>query len=223
MPEEAFAQFLAHNIICDKIPFIKTKESVTEEMCSFIVSLAQQKKAIIFTSAQAVSAVTNCFNKEQPEWQIFCISGATRNAVKEYFGEDKISGFADDAVDLVKQIEKIEPQEIVFFCGNKRLDTLPVLLSGKGFQLVECIVYETSLTPVIITKKYDAILFFSPSGVESYLKQNTILPSTILFSIGKTTAKALQLKANNKVIISAHPDKKILVQTVIDFYNKMKR
>ncbi len=223
MPEESSAQFSAHNIICDEIPFIETKETVTDEIRSSIVALAHEKKAIIFTSAQAVSAVIDCLGNKQPDWQIFCISGATKKAVVDYFGADKILGLGDDAIDLSRQIESVSAQEIVFFCGNKRLDTLPVLLSDKGFRVSECNVYETALTPVKLNQDYNAILFFSPSGVESYLSENEIPASAVLFSIGKTTAKALQQKVPNEVIISAKPDKHILVQTVIDFYKKQTR
>lgn len=223
MPEQASAQFLAHNIICDEFPFIQTKETVTDEIRSWIVALAQEKKAIIFTSAQAVSAVIDCLGNKKTEWQIFCISGATKKAVADFFGAEKIVGIGDDAIELSKQIESIPAQEIVFFCGNKRLDILPVLLSDKGFRVSECIVYETALTPVKLNKAYNAILFFSPSGVESYLSENEIPASAVLFSIGKTTAKALQQKVPNEVIISVKPDKHILVQTVIDFYKKQTR
>jgi uroporphyrinogen-III synthase len=223
LPEDSSAQFSAHNIICDEFPFIQTKEAVTDEIRSLIVAFAHEKKAIIFTSAQAVSAVIDCLGNKQPDWQIFCISGATKKAANDYFGAEAIVGFADDAIGLVKEIEKIPLQEIVFFCGNKRLDTLPVLLYDKGFRVSECIVYETALTPVKLNKAYDAILFFSPSGVESYLSENEIATFAVLFSIGKTTAKALQQKVPNEVIISAHPDKHILVQTVIDFYKKQTR
>ena len=43
---------------------------------------------------------------------------------------------------------------------------------------------------------FDAILFFSPSGVESFFMNNEIDKETMLFSIGKTTAKALQQRVN---------------------------
>lgn len=223
LPEQVSAEFSAHSIICDEFPFIQTKETVTDEIRSWIVALAQEKKPIIFTSAQAVSAVINCLDNRQPDWQLFCISGATKKAVADYFGAEKIIGLGDDAIGLIKEIEKIPAQEILFFCGNKRLDTLPVLLSDKGFTVSEYIVYETALTPVKLNQDYNAILFFSPSGVESYLSENEIPTSALLFSIGKTTAKTLQQKVPNEVIISAQPDKHILVQTVIDFYNKQTR
>lgn len=222
MPEQASAQLLAHNIICDEFSFIKTEEALTEAIRVYILSIALNKKIVIFTSAQAVSAVVNCLEAVIPDWHIFCISGATKKAAGAYFGAEKIIGFADDAIGLVKEIEKLTAQEIVFFCGNKRLDTLPVMLSDKAFELNEVVVYETTLTPIKLLRKYQALLFFSPSGVESYLSENKIKEDVVLFSIGKTTAKALQQKAQNEIIISEQPDKNILVQTVIDFYKKQK-
>lgn len=211
-----------YGIICDEVPFIKTKEALTDAARSFITAVVQEEKTIIFTSVKAVSAVLTCLNNVIPDWQIFCISGATKRAVADYFGADRILGTADDAIDLIKQIEQITPREIVFFCGNKRLDTLPVLLQERGFQVKECKVYTTQLTPVVLQQRYDAILFFSPSGVDSFLMENEIPERAVLFSIGKTTAKALQEKVNNELIVAVHPDKNILVQTVIDFYNKYK-
>lgn len=222
LPQNAAQQLLNHNIFCDEIPFIKTTEAVSTSISWKIKTLAEQKKVIIFTSAQAIVAVVNVLENQIPDWQIFCISGATKTAAVKYFGAEKILGFADDALDLVKEIEQMELQEIVFFCGNKRLDTLPEMLADKGYKLTEYVVYETLLTPVKIEKVYGALLFFSPSGIESFLIDNVIPEAAVLFSIGKTTAKSLQEKVKNEVVISAKPDKNILVQTVIDFYNKKK-
>jgi len=42
-------------------------------------------------------------------------------------------------------------------------------------------------------KRFDGILFFSPSAVESYLKSNTI-KDEMCFCIGETTAEALENK-----------------------------
>lgn len=202
----------------DVIPFIDTEISVSKEVELFIQNLAQQKSIVLFTSAQAVEAVKSCFNTTVPDWQICCISGATKNSVASLFGTEKIIASANDALDLLQEMEKIAPQRIVFFCGNKRLSTLPDALINRGFQLEECEVYQTKLKVLKIEKQYDAILFFSPSGVESFLTKNTIPEKAILFSIGKTTAKILSGKSNNDIIIAAQPEKHILVQTLIEFY-----
>lgn len=202
---------------------IETKISVSQKDATFIQSLAGQKILVLFTSAQAVDAVKNCFTNTVTDWQICCISGATRKAVISFFGEDKILASANDAVDLLKEMESLAPCKTVFFCGNKRLDTLPEKLTARGFQLTEIEVYETKLTAPKLQEDYDGILFFSPSGVESYLMENIIPAEAILFSIGKTTAGFLANQVNNEIIIAAQPDKNILVQTLIEYYkNKAK-
>ncbi len=223
LPETALIALSEQQIHCDVIPMIETKISILQKDAAFIQSLAQQKVLVLFTSAQAVEAVKNCLPDIVPDWQICCISGATRKAVISFFGEDKILASANDALDLLQEMEPIAAQKIIFFCGNKRLDTLPENLIARGFQLTEIEVYETKLTAPKLQEDYDGILFFSPSGVESYLIENKIPKEAILFSIGKTTAKFLAKHTDNEIIIAAQPDKNILIQTLIEFYkNKAK-
>lgn len=223
LPDSALVALSAQQIQCDVIPLIDTEISVSNEEERFIQNLAQQKVLVLITSAQAVAAVKSCFNNTVPDWQICCISGATKNAVASLFGIEKIIASANDAIDLLQEMEKIAPQRIVFFCGNKRLNTLPEALINRGFQCEECEVYQTKLRVLKIEKEYDGILFFSPSGVESFLTENTIPEKATLFSIGKTTAKALSEKVNNEIMIAAQPDKHILVQTLIEFYKNKEK
>lgn len=202
---------------------IETAIAVEANNRLLMQQLAEQKILVLFTSAQAVFAVQSCLANKSPDWEVCCISGATRKAVISFLGEDKILASGNDAVDLLKAMQQIKPQQIVFFCGNKRLDTLPDNLSGRGFQLKEIEVYQTRLNPQKLNEDYDGILFFSPSGVESYLMENTIPPKAVLGAIGKTTAKFLQEKAGNEIVIADQPDKNILVKTLIEFYkNKTK-
>lgn len=222
LPEAALLALSEQQMHCEEFAFIETEIKLSNEDALFIKNLAKQKALVLFTSAQAVEAVHFCLGKEIPDWQICCISGATKTALVALFGEDKIIALAKDALDLLEEMKEILPQRVVFFCGNKRLDTLPLRLIDKGFELVECIVYDSRLKPLKMTGNFDAILFFSPSGVESFFMKNEIDKETMLFSIGKTTAKALQQRVDSPVIISAQPDKHILVQTLIDFYKKHK-
>ncbi len=223
LSEDSLKNLADANFLCDAIPFIQTYPALTDEIIAQIKSYTQKHIIVIFTSTQAVNAVINCCAGNRPDWQILCISGATKNAVIDFWGNDHIIASADDAIGLTKHFEQIPVQEIVFFCGNKRLDTLPITLSEQGFRVTECIVYETKLTPIKVHKYYDALLFFSPSGVESFLSENQIAADTTLFSIGKTTALALKQKVNNEVIVATQPDKNILVNTVIEFYKNHKK
>ncbi len=223
LPEDALKNLADANFLCDAVPFIQTTAALTDEIIAQIKTYTQEHIIVIFTSAQAVNAVISCCAGNRPNWQILCISGATKKAVVDFWDDDQIIASADDAIGLAKHIEHIPAQNIVFFCGNKRLDTLPTLLTNKGFQVKECIVYETKLTPIKVDKNYNALLFFSPSGVESFLSENTIAPDATLFSIGKTTALALKQNIRNEVIVAAQPDKNILVNTVIEFYKNHKK
>ena len=57
---------------------------------------------------------------------------------------------------------------VTFFCGNQRRDTLPDKVRAAGIKVEELVVYETVELPLKVTDHYDAILFYSPSGVRSF-------------------------------------------------------
>lgn len=102
------------------------------------------------------------------------------------------------------------------------MDTIPELMKGMGVELDEIVVYQTLYTPSIIMKKYDGILFFSKSAVESFAAANRIPVKTALFAIGDTTAKALKDYVGDTlpIIQSPSPSEKTLIETIIDFYKR---
>jgi uroporphyrinogen-III synthase len=223
LPETALKALSEQKIQCDVVPMIETEIAVQEKDKLLIQQLAQQKKLVLFTSAQAVLAVQSCLENRVPDWQVCCISGATRKAVVSFLGDYRILASANDAVDLLKEMQQITPQQIVFFCGNKRLDTLPNRLAERGFELTELEIYHTKLNAKKFDDDYNGLLFFSPSGVESYLIENTIPKDSVLFSIGKTTAAFLKEKVANEIVIAAQPDKNIIIQTLIEFYKNKRK
>lgn len=211
----------SHGLLCDALSFVQTQIALTPESEAYIVQLLPQKAIVIFTSAQAVEALATYCVDQQPDWDVYCISGATRKAAEACLGAAQIKAVADDALGLLQALSGIRPQVITFFCGNKRLDTLPEGLIQMGFQVKECVVYATQLSPTKLARSYDAVLFFSPSGIESFLSVNTLDEHTMLFAIGKTTAKSLRDRVPNPIQIAAHPDKNILVETVLNFYKTL--
>jgi uroporphyrinogen-III synthase len=58
-------------------------------------------------------------------------------------------------------------------------------------------------------------MFFSPSGIESYLKNNKI-KNELCFCIGSTTAEALN-GITKKIILPEIPDIDLLIETVIAY------
>lgn len=201
------------------IPFIQIKYIDDKDINERVQTLSSQYLHAIFTSAHAVKSVAGKVNTTTLPWKIFCLVGATQDAVKKYFPNASIIGTAHNAASLAEKIiNNTDIPEFYFFCGNKRLDNIPRLLSENNIALNEFVVYETLLTPKTVQTNYDGILFFSPTAVASFFTVNTILNNTHCFAFGDTTAKALQSFTKN-IIVPPHPDVHQLLHLVKTTYH----
>ena len=214
-----------NNIEIIEQEFISIKPILTKEKYEQVMPIVLNTKAsnVVFTSANAVEAVKNYLHQGAtwflPNWNIFCFSGKTKNSLNPNIKESQIIATAENASALAQKIIEHNAKEIVFFCGNKRRDELPEILKRAGIKLEEIVVYETVETPVISTKVFDGILFFSPSSIKSFFSVNQLNKNVVCFAIGKTTAEALKEYTDNKVIISEYPGEEMMLATV-NFYFK---
>ena len=174
------------------------------------------EEALIFTSQNAVNSVLEFENiHDLKEKKVFCV-GIKTKALLETNGF-KVEAFAGYAEDLAEIISLVYANlSYTFFCGNLRRDVLPEKLKEANITFNEIEVYKTELTPQKITSKFDGILFFSPSGVESYCKENKITDE-MCFCIGNTTAEALQNKTEN-IIIANQPSVENTIIQCINYY-----
>ena len=202
-------------------PFIETESVFSVEVQQEIELLSFQTAIVVFTSMNAVDAVTGLLDgHHHPDWTIYCIGTATGRLVKEYFDEEKIAGTASDAASLAKLIADDRfADEVVFFCGDQRRDELPAMLRLQGIDLNEIVVYQTINLPHAIHQLYHGILFFSPSAVQSFFQENKLDDTTILFAIGNTTANEIKKFTNNKIIISDTPGKENLVDKMMEYFS----
>ena len=215
--DQLIAQAAAFKILIDVVPFINTKPVNPFILKSQFDQLSQAHTTVIFTSANAVSAVA-ASGIATTGWELFSVSGATKQAAQQAFPYANIRAVTDDGVSLAAAIIQSGIREnIVYCCGNKRRDVLPTMLKEKGIRLEEVVCYETELLPRHVERTYDAILFFSPSGVASYLSANGIAPSQTLFCIGNTTAGALQ-QWEEKLVVADRPEPKNLIEKMIRHY-----
>ncbi|MDE3184233.1 MAG: uroporphyrinogen-III synthase [Bacteroidota bacterium] len=217
--ETARAKALQHDIIIEEKSFIETQETVDTYKAKKIKELLHQNLQVVFTSMNAVEAVGKMVS-EKNDWKIFCIGNTTRKLVKEIFGEKNIAGTADNASALADSIIKTSTKNIVFFSGDQRRDELPEKLKKNHIKVEEIVVYKTIQTPELLSKSYDAILFFSPSAVLSFFSENAINNNTQIFAIGSTTAHAAEPYTTKPVIIAEKPGKENLVNLAIKHYSK---
>jgi uroporphyrinogen-III synthase len=213
------------NIALTTHEFISAKPILDEELHQKIINLASGGiQTIAFTSKNAVEVMNMYMHKGDSyfsvPWQICCLSGATKQAVADaLLLENNVIVLADDAAVLAEAIIHKGIKEIIFFCGNKRREDLPTILKNAGVIVHEVILYETVETPKIIAGELDAVLFFSPSAVQSFFAANQLSANTICFAIGKTTAETIALYTNNKIITSESPSQEMLLSSV-QFYFK---
>lgn len=171
---------------------------------------------LIFTSKNAVKCVLP-FQKELMNKPVFCVGEKTKKLLEKKGFTVKIS--AKNATELAEKIvSEFVSHSFTFFCGNIRKDSLPTILKTNNVVLNEIVVYKTTLNPKKITSKTNAILFFSPSAVESYLLKNKI-ENQICFCIGNTTAKTLN-SITNQVEIAKKPTVEAVIKKCIKYYKK---
>jgi uroporphyrinogen-III synthase len=159
---------------------------------------------------------------QQPDWTIYCISHATKQAVEKHFGKDAVAGVADNAKVLAElMIAELEDDQVIFFCGDQRRDYLPDELRKNDIEVTEIIVYQTILLPHKIEKSYNGILFFSPTAVASFFQKNKSIDQAILFAIGETTANEIRNFSENKILVAPEPSKRSLLDEAIGFFEQV--
>ncbi|MBC7523201.1 MAG: uroporphyrinogen-III synthase [Flavobacterium sp.] len=176
--------------------------------------LSKVNDNLIFTSQNAVQSILNHpkVGELKPR-NVFSVGMKTKELLTENgFNVVAYTGYAADLAEIISLVYSSE--SFTFFSGNLRRDVLPNALKENEITFNEIEVYETKITSKKIKEKLDGILFFSPSGVESYLKLNTI-KNEICFCIGETTAEALENKKIMNIIIADKPSVDYVIQDVI--------
>lgn len=206
-----------------KRPLLNANFSIDEADFIKVVNQSFHLKTLndylIFTSQNAVESVLeNERIAEIKTKKCFCVGDKTKTLLEENGFEVILS--SDYASELASVIcNQYGKAGFTFFCGNLRRDILPDALHLAGITFEEVEVYETKLTTHKAASNLNGILFFSPSGVQSFLKEN-VFRDEVCFCIGSTTAKALR-GITNKVVTANQPTIESTIAKSIEFFNKI--
>jgi len=168
---------------------------------------------VIITSKNAIEALIQNFSKEDLKFtNIYCVGLRTKKLIESKIGPVAYkAGNADKLADYL--IANKKGEEFTFFCGDLRRDELPKKLIDNNCIVNEIPSYFTHLSSKKIDSKYEGILFYSPSAIQSFIKENTT-ENRIAFCIGDTTAN--KAKKHFKTVIVSE---KTTVDSVIDAVN----
>lgn len=173
---------------------------------------------LIFTSQNAVESVLrNNKIAEIKTKKCFSVGEKTKALLEQ--NDFEVIEYSDYAAELASIIcNQYSKNNFTFFCGTIRRDVLPEALQLAQIRLDEVVVYETNLTTHKIDFSPDGILFFSPSAVESYLKENKI-EDEICFCIGNTTAEALKYVTPNRIIANQPTIESVVMKCIENYKN----
>lgn len=166
-------------------------------------------KNTIITSQNSVKSLVD--KKVQIE-NCFCVGKKTKAMLEANGYQVKVmTDYGKELAEII--VIDFADLEFTFFCGNLRRDEIPNLLQKNNVSFSEVEVYKTALKPKKFERTFDGVLFFSPSAVESFTKENR-LENTTAFCVGKTTAAEAE-KYTDKIDIATKPEiENVIVQVV---------
>lgn len=162
--------------------------------------------SLIFTSANGVTAFFKNHFKPNEDFtakkynKIYCVGEKTKRELRKHgFGTFKVLKNAETLSKFISS--HCQHEKFLHFCGNMALDVLDRNLPLQNIKYKKVIVYNTEELNPLITEKYHAAVFFSPSGVRSFAKQNSF-DDMMLFSIGETTSSEIKKYVSKQIFTS---------------------
>lgn len=173
--------------------------------------LHQIENAIV-TSQNSAQILIDSFTHIK---NVFCVGDKTSNLLRENnYNVVKTTNNASDLANFI--VKKRKNDTFVFFCGNLRRNELPEILSENQVDFTEITLYKTHQNQQLFNTNFEGVLFFSPSGVKSYIQEN-VLTNSVAFCIGNTTAKEAKKHAS-EVVTASRPTIENTIKTLNGYF-----
>ena len=178
--------------------------------------MKKQHRNVVITSQNGAEAILNSFTKNELDFtNIYCVGRRTKKLIENRIG--KVTHVAKNAQKLAEHIlENSDIKQVTYFCSDVRLDVLPTILKENGVTVNEVEAYKTMLSSEKIDDEVSGVLFYSPSGIESYLETNTT--DKVAFCIGETTAVEAR-KHFDKVEVANMPSVDSVLELVNNYFS----
>jgi uroporphyrinogen-III synthase len=157
--------------------------------------------AVILTSKTAVDhffRIAEEIRFEVPDsMKYFCISEAVAYYLQKYvaYRKRKIFFGKQTIVDLVDVLKKHKKETFLLPCTDRLRDNIPLTLESNNLKFTKAVLYRTVASDLSDLEDvyYDMLVFYSPGGIESLLKNfpNFKQNDTVIAAFGPTTANAI--------------------------------
>ena len=224
-----------HKLTVDYFKFIKIEGIPSKDFRKARTNVAEYS-AVIFTSRQAVDHFFRIAKELRVEvsedLKYFCMSESTAYYLQNYvqFRKRRIFHGERTFLDLMTIIKKHPDENYLFPCSETHKQDLPDALTKEGIKYTKAIIYKTVACDLskIAVKEYDMLVFFSPSGIKSLMKNfpNYEQGDQIIATFGKTTtatAKDLGLNIKIEAPTPKAPSMSMAIENYVKESNKRKR
>ncbi|MCH2224091.1 MAG: uroporphyrinogen-III synthase [Crocinitomicaceae bacterium] len=167
--------------------------------------------SVILTSKNAVDhyfRIAEEMRFEVPDtMKYFCISEAVAYYLQKYvaYRKRKIFFGKQTIVDLVDVLKKHKKEKFLLPCADRLRDKIPLTLKEHKFNYTKAVLYRTVVSDLSDLENvyYDMLVFYSPGGVESLMKNFPEFKQkeTVIAAFGPTTANAI---VQNKLRLDLH-------------------
>ena len=191
-------------------PFIQVEGVDKQEFRSQKVNLADHT-GVILTSKTAVDhffRIAKDVRFDVPDtMKYFCISEAVAYYLQKYvaYRKRKIFFGKQTIVDLMDVMKKHKGENYLLPCTDILRDKIPETLLEHNVKFTKAVLYKTVAADLSDLEDvyYDMLVFFSPGGIESLLKNFPDFKQnkTIIAAFGPTTAQAV---LNNNLRLDVH-------------------
>lgn len=161
----------------------------------------QDHTAVILTSRNAVDHFFRICNELRitvPDtMKYFCISESTAYYLQKYvlYRKRKIFHGKQTFNDLMDLIKKHKEEKFLYPCTDIHKEEIPDILDKHGINYTKAVLFRTVCSDLsdLANVNYDVLVFFSPSGITSLLKNFPKFKQnkTRIAAFGPTTAKAV--------------------------------
>jgi uroporphyrinogen-III synthase len=190
-----------NNVKIEFRPFIHVEPVETKDFRKERINILDHT-AVIFTSKTAIDhffRVTNEMRITVPDsMKYFCTSESIAHYLQKYivYRKRKIFFGKGKFPDLIEVLEKHKNEKFLVSLSDQHKKEIPELLTLNKFKYTIAILYRTVSSDLsdLAMINYDVLVFFSPSGIKSLLKnfpgfeQNDIK----IASFGNSTARAVK-------------------------------
>jgi uroporphyrinogen-III synthase len=171
-------------------------------------SISEEKYQNVIVTSQTTVEIIKDFKIET----CFCVGEKTALKLKSL--GFKVEVIAESGIELGKKIiQDYSELSFTFFGSKKRRPELSSALKKANVSLAEVFVYDTIKIPKTFQRDFDAVLCFSPSGVDSFFEGNRDTRAKII-CIGSTTAQQAKLHSESVFVSTKTSVESVIVKTV---------